>query len=199
MSKIRVTNILLNPAPEPFASKITVQIYVDLLAQIANDMEIRAIYIGSAESSEFDQILSQAFIPIKDLGQSYFELSMDAPDIEQIPTLEDLLGPSVLMVCALYNNQEFFRCSYFVYNNDIRKDAIELNEENFDVNSIYRCFLTDKPRIKLSDIDWEDWDYNNLVKVNNEEHIDSLKKANEQMLMDFGNPFQLNENSIFNR
>ena len=183
MSKIRVTNIMLNSNPEPFVSPINVQIYIDLLSKITNDLEIKVVYIGSAESSEFDQVLTNVSIPLKELGQCYFELSMNPPDIEKIPTIEDLLGPSVLMVCAFYNNQEFFRCSYFVYNNDIKKDSSELNEENFDINSIYRCFLTDKPRIKLTDIDWEDYDYSNVVRISNQDQLDSLKKANEEILI----------------
>jgi len=43
-----------------------------------------------------------------------------------IPTLDDLLGASAIMICAFYQGEEFFRCSYFVYNN-YRDEVAEIN------------------------------------------------------------------------
>ena len=78
---------------------------------------------------------------------------MNSPDPSKIPKLDDLLGASVMMISVSYKNNEYFRCSYFVYNNV--KDDIPVVNDQVDINLIYRTFLTDKPRIMVRDIDWE--------------------------------------------
>lgn len=59
------------------------------------------------------------------------------------------------MICAFYREEEFFRCSYFVYNN-YKEDTSNLNPENFDINLVYRKFINEHPRIIIKEIDWED-------------------------------------------
>lgn len=57
------------------------------------------------------------------------------------------------MISVSFKNNEFFRCSYFVYNNV--KDDIPVVNDQVDINLVYRTFLTDKPWIMVWDIDWE--------------------------------------------
>ena len=57
------------------------------------------------------------------------------------------------MISAQFMGQEFFRCSYFVYNN--LKDELQIDPNNLDINLVFRTFLTDKPRILIKDIEWE--------------------------------------------
>jgi len=38
------------------------------------------------------------------------------PDYTRIPTKDDLLGVSALILVASYKKKEFFRCGYYVYN-----------------------------------------------------------------------------------
>jgi len=42
---------------------------------------------------------------------------LQPPNPNLIPSLDDLLGASVMMISASFKGQEFFWCSYFVYNN----------------------------------------------------------------------------------
>lgn len=58
MSKVNVTNILLNDQPEPFAKEICLEIFIDTLAPLMNPIEWKVIYIGCAEDPLCDQILS---------------------------------------------------------------------------------------------------------------------------------------------
>lgn len=65
--------------------------------------------MGSAESYEYDQILEHFFMNLKSKGTRTFEIEVDPPDPSKIPTVEDLIGASVIMVCVFYRSQEFFR------------------------------------------------------------------------------------------
>jgi hypothetical protein len=67
------------------------------------------IYVGSAESYEFDQILEHFFMNLNSKGTRTFEIEVGPPDPSKIPTVEDLIGASVFMVCVFYRSQEFFR------------------------------------------------------------------------------------------
>ena len=79
------------------------------------------------------------------------------------------------MICVFFNEQEFFRCSYFVYNHGPEKQLI--TEENFNIQNTFRSVLTDKPRIWIKDIDWEE---NHLNNLNNQEdlQINNLQQQN---------------------
>lgn len=59
------------------------------------------------------------------------------------------------MISAFYQGEEFFRCSFYVYNN-YKEDVEQITEHNFDINKVYRKFLTEQPRILIKDIEWED-------------------------------------------
>ena len=117
MSRVNVTNIILTNQQEPFLKPISLSIYFDVLSPLQGPIEWRAIYVGSADSIEYDQILGYLSVPIDQPGEKQFEWSIRAPDPRLIPSLDDLLGASVLMISAQFLSQEFFRCSYFVYNN----------------------------------------------------------------------------------
>ena len=56
------------------------------------------------------------------------------------------------MVTAFYRRQEFFRCSYFVYNN-FREGSVAKDPSRVDL--ILRSILSEKPRMKIHEIAWE--------------------------------------------
>ena len=58
------------------------------------------------------------------------------------------------MITALYRRQEFFRCSYFVYNNYPDSFTIP-NKKEVYIDKIMRNILTDKPRIRVNEIFWD--------------------------------------------
>lgn len=69
--------------------------------------------MGSAESYEYDQMLEHFFMNLKSKGTRTFEIDVDPPDPSKIPTVEDLIGASVIMICVFYRSQEFFRFASF--------------------------------------------------------------------------------------
>ena len=113
------------------------------------------IYIGNAENTQYDQILETIEIdgPFR-LGSMKFQFDGEAPDITKIPESE-ILGVTAIILCCSYNNQEFFRCGYYL-NNLYDNDEMNLNPpEKVDKNHLIRSLLADKPRITRFDIDWD--------------------------------------------
>ena len=130
-------------------------------------MEI--IYIDSAEDTKYDQTLETIEIdgPFQ-LGSMKFEFVGEAPDISKIPESE-ILGVTAIILCCSYNNQEFFRCGYYL-NNIYDNEEMNLNPpEKVDKSHILRSLLADKPRITRFDIDWD----NEVVNKNYEHEKDS--------------------------
>lgn len=117
MSKIRITNIYIPTVKEPFLSPINIKIDFEAFDILKEHLDWKIIYIGSANSCEYDQILENFSFPVTQKGPCSFGVSVTAPNHEMIPTFDDLLGATLLMISAMYNGREFFRCSYFVYNN----------------------------------------------------------------------------------
>jgi histone chaperone ASF1 len=199
MSKIKVTNILLSDQPSGFLTPFRIEIFIESSALLLEKLEWKIIYVGSAESSNYDQVLDDIMVPIEDVGPVSFELLVDPPNPALIPSMNDLLGPSVLMISALYKSSEFFRVSYFVYNNYVEEVPGGLNESNFDINKVFRCVLTDKPRIKLNDIDWNDEQdkyYADKINLHNDEDITRVKQETVDIFNQFQDPFGFSENSF---
>jgi histone chaperone ASF1 len=67
------------------------------------------IYIGSAKEEKFDQILDQFTMGPLQKGVMQFTLESQAPDHTKIPSKEDLLGITAIILSVSYKNKEFFR------------------------------------------------------------------------------------------
>ena len=136
------------------------------------------IYIGNAEDTKYDQILETIEIdgPFQ-LGSMKFEFVGDAPDISKIPESE-ILGVTAIILCCSYNNQEFFRCGYYL-NNLYDNEEMNFNPpEKVDSEHLVRSLLADKPRITRFDIDWDNVTGN---KINEQE-----KNNNENFMFKDG-------------
>ena len=117
MSKIRITNILIPSVKENFEDNIKIKIDFDAYDILPNTLDWKIIYVGSANSCDYDQVLESFSFPVEQVGNCSFGVSVSPPNPKLIPSLEDLLGATLLMISVVYNGEEFFRCSYFVYNN----------------------------------------------------------------------------------
>ena len=95
------------------------------------------------------------------VGEQTIELSVEPPDPAKIPKESDILGVTVLMITALYRRQEFFRCSYFIYNN-YEDESLAEKSDRVVVDQVVRSVLIDKPRIRLYEIMW---DYSTTVRL----------------------------------
>lgn len=93
-------------------------------------------------------------------GRQMFEMTVQPPDHTKIPA-KDILGVTVIMITAMYRRQEFFRCSYFVYNN-YADDAGANNKSALEIDKVVRSILIKEPRIRINEILW---DYPKTVEI----------------------------------
>ena len=178
MSSINILNIIPKTTTSKFTDPFSFEIIFEVLSELKKEMEWKMIYIGSAEDKKYDQILETIEIdgPFH-LGSMKFEFTGEAPDISLIPESE-LLGVTAIVLCCSYNNQEFFRCGYYL-NNLYDNEEMNLNPpEKIDTNHILRSLLADKPRITRFDIDWD----NEQVNKNYEQE----KNINENFMFNEG-------------
>ena len=111
-------------------------------------------YICS-ENKEDDQLLNEIKItPPNQINQMKLEFTGNAPNFEKIPK-KDLIGMAAILLCCSYNEEEFFRCGFYL---DIYFDNDEMNSKipgTIDVNHLLRN-LFNKPRIVLYQIKWDE-------------------------------------------
>ena len=171
MASINILNIIPKTTINKFTDPFSFEIIFEVLSDLTKEIEWKMIYIGSAEDTKYDQTLETIEIdgPFQ-LGSMKFEFVGEAPDISKIPESE-ILGVTAIILCCSYNNQEFFRCGYYL-NNIYDNEEMNLNPpEKVDKNRIIRSLLADKPRITRFDIEWDN--ENNIEKVNNENKVEN--------------------------
>ena len=146
MSSINVLNIIvLNPNAK-FTDDLKFEIVFECLAELKKEIEWKVIYIGSADDDHYDQELESVEIGPLQLGTMKFQLDAACPDYKKIPE-GDVLGVTAILICCSYNNQEFFRCGYYL-NNMYDNEDMNLNQpENVQIEHVVRSILADKPRI----------------------------------------------------
>lgn len=197
MAKVRVSNIVWKSSQGAFTDRIQLQFFIECVEPPMDEVEFKFVYVGCAEDSSYDQILEDIMVPIQQKGGMTFDVDMEGPDPAKIPTISDLLGVTVFMVCAFYRQKEFFRCSYFVHNTYIGEE--DVNEEEFSPLRVMRSVLSDKPRIVLSEIDWNDElnkAYMQLIQLDTPDEVTTLRNANDRILNGFDDPFSVSENSF---
>lgn len=132
------------------------------------------IYVSSPDDSQYDQVLEEFIVsPLPKgmhhkLGQQMFEMTVQPPDHTKVPA-KDILGVTVIMITAMYRRQEFFRCSYFVYNN-YADDAG--NKSMLEIEKVVRSILIREPRVRINEILW---DYPKSVEIV-EENLSSFMR-----------------------
>ena len=62
MAKVHVCNVLVLDNPAQFMSKLEFEITFECIEDLPEDLEWKIIYVGSAESEEYDQILDTVYV-----------------------------------------------------------------------------------------------------------------------------------------
>ena len=79
------------------------------------DLEWKLTYVGSAESTAYDQILDTVVVGPVPVGKHKFVFQADHPEPEKIP-VADAVGVTAVLLTCTYKDQEFVRVGYFVNN-----------------------------------------------------------------------------------
>ena len=80
-------------------------------------------YVGSAESTKYDQVLDSVLVGPVPMGVNRFVFQAPPPDHNKIPK-QDLLGVTVALLSCLYRDKEFIRIGYYVNNEYEDPDAV---------------------------------------------------------------------------
>ena len=185
MASINIWNIIPNNTTSKFTDPFSFEIIFEVLSNLKKEIEWKMIYIGSAEDKKYDQILETIEIdgPFH-LGSMKFEFTGEAPDISKIPESE-VLGVTAIILCCSYNNQEFFRCGYYL-NNIYDNEEMNINPpEKVDKDRIIRSLLADKPRITRFDIDWDNENVDNVINENKTENENFMFKDGKMDIQQF--------------
>jgi len=154
MAKVHLLNVTVHNNPAPFFTPFQFEIHFECLEELQDDLEFKIIYVGSAETIEFDQTLDQIVVDAVPKGQFKFMFQADPPDTSKIPA-DDAVGVTVALITASYRDQEFVRVGYYV-NNEYEDPELRDNppiEPMFD--KLVRTIATDQPRVTKFKINWD--------------------------------------------
>jgi len=127
---------------------------VDVSEQLREPLSISFVWVGSARSSEFDQVLDSfdvgPFVP----GTSEFVLECDGPCLEAIPP-EDVLGMTVLLISFQYGRAEFLRVGYYTqvayFDDVLNANPPPVPQEH----SLGRFLVMAQPAVTILPITWD--------------------------------------------
>uniref|UniRef100_A0A7S2NQ03 Histone chaperone n=1 Tax=Haptolina brevifila TaxID=156173 RepID=A0A7S2NQ03_9EUKA len=153
MACVNITNVGVLDNPSRFDNPFQFEVSFECIAPIAEDIEWKLIYVGSAESDDHDQLLDSVLVGPMQVGGYKIVFQAEPPDARRIPS-HDLLGVTVILLSCFYRDREFIRVGYYV---NSEYDSPELNEnppEQPIYERIIRNILADKPRVTRYQIDW---------------------------------------------
>eukprot|EP01135_Chromosphaera_perkinsii_P005183 Nk52_evm1s322 gene=Nk52_evmTU1s322 len=153
MALVNVTNIGVLENPSEFTKPFFFEISFECIAPIEDDLEFKIIYVGSAESEEYDQELDSILVGPIPIGLNKFVFEAAPPDTSKIPE-EDVLGVTVVLVTCSYREQEFIRVGYYVNNDYVDPELRENPPPKVQLDKVYKNILASKPRVTRFMIEW---------------------------------------------
>lgn len=113
------------------------------------------IYVGSAESEAYDQVLDTIYVGPVPEGRHIFVFQADPPDVTRIPE-QDAVGVTIVLLTCSYRGQEFVRVGYFINNDYADPELKELPPAKPQFDKLTRNILASKPRVTRFKINWDD-------------------------------------------
>merc|ERR1712008_641364 len=154
MAKVHVCNVLVLDNPAQFMSKLEFEITFECIEDLPEDLEWKIIYVGSAESEEYDQILDTVYVGPVPEGRHKFVFTADPPNPAKIP-VSDVVGVTVILITCAYRGQEFIRVGYYVSNEYSDPEMQETPPETPLFDKLTRNILASNPRVTKFKINWE--------------------------------------------
>ncbi|KAG8225405.1 hypothetical protein J437_LFUL004605 [Ladona fulva] len=127
MAKVHMCNVVVFDNPSPFLNPFQFEVTFECIEDLKEDLEWKMIYVGSAESEEYDQVLDTVYVGPVAEGRHMFVFQADPPDVRRIPE-GDALGVTVVLLTCSYRKREF----------------------------VTRNILASEPRVTRFKIDWDD-------------------------------------------
>ncbi|KAI9490316.1 histone chaperone [Zychaea mexicana] len=153
MSLVNILNIAVLDNPSSITSPLQFEITFECNAELQDDLEWRMIYVGSAESQEYDQVLDSIMVGPVPVGVNKFVFSAGPPNLDLLPQ-KDLLEVTVVLLSCLYHDKEFVRVGYYVNNEYVDEALRENPPDQVQVDKLQRNILADKPKVTRYTINW---------------------------------------------
>ncbi|WOO85608.1 Histone chaperone ASF1 [Vanrija pseudolonga] len=154
---VNIRNIELVNNPAKFDDEYHFRIKFEAIAPLAEDLEWRLIYVGSATSEEYDQELDSCMVGPIPAGVNAFEFVAPAPQHHLLPSVEpaEILGITVIIITASYRDKEFVRVGYYV-NTDYEDEQLRLEPPSQVIwDKLYRNVLIEKPKVTRFQNPWD--------------------------------------------
>ncbi|WAR22691.1 ASF1-like protein, partial [Mya arenaria] len=149
MAKVNIVNVVVLDNPSPFMNPFQFEITFEALDNLNEDLEWKIIYVGAAESEEFDQTLETILVGPVPCGRHKFVFQAGPPETSKIP-VADVVGVTVVLLTCSYRSKEFIRVGYYV-NNEYEEPEMKENPPTSPQN-----ILATNPRVTRFKIDWDD-------------------------------------------
>lgn len=108
MAKVHVQNVVVLDNPSQFSNPFQFEITFECIEDLQEDLEWKIIYVGSAESEAYDQVLDTVYVGPVPEGRHMFVFQADSPQPGKIP-VADAVGVTVVLLTCSYRGQEFIR------------------------------------------------------------------------------------------
>ncbi|XP_004364626.1 anti-silencing protein 1 [Capsaspora owczarzaki ATCC 30864] len=154
MALVNVVNIVVLDNPTQFLNPFQFEISFECISALKEDLEWKIIYVGSAESEDYDQVLDSILVGPVPIGLNRFVFQADPPNTERIPD-GDAVGVTVVLITCSYRGQEFIRVGYYVNNDYVDTELRENPPSRPDYTLMYRNILASKPRVTRIPIEWD--------------------------------------------
>eukprot|EP00607_Mallomonas_marina_P008949 CAMPEP_0182422652 /NCGR_PEP_ID=MMETSP1167-20130531/8396_1 /TAXON_ID=2988 /ORGANISM="Mallomonas Sp, Strain CCMP3275" /LENGTH=240 /DNA_ID=CAMNT_0024600887 /DNA_START=37 /DNA_END=759 /DNA_ORIENTATION=- len=153
MALVNVTDVVVLDNPSAFTNPFQFEITFECLQELQDDLEWKIVYVGSAESQEYDQVLEEVVVGPVLYGVNKFVLTSAAPNHLAIPD-GDILGVTVILLSCSYMDNKFIQIGYYV-NSEYSEEYDPENPPNpIDISKVFRNILADEPRVTRFPIDW---------------------------------------------
>ncbi|BEI84118.1 hypothetical protein CcaverHIS002_0407220 [Cutaneotrichosporon cavernicola] len=154
---VNIRNIELINNPAKFDDDYHFKIKFEAIAPLVEDLEWRLIYVGSANSEDFDQELDSCMVGPIPAGVNAFDFVAPAPKHNLLPSVdaEEVLGVTVIIITASYRDKEFVRVGYYVstYYED---EALKENPPKQVIwEQVHRNVLIEKPKVTRFQNPWD--------------------------------------------
>jgi histone chaperone ASF1 len=80
MAECNITSVQVLNNPAPFTEPFCLEVQYECLSALQEDLEWKLIYMGSAESPDYDQQLDSALVGPVQKGHFKFRMEAPAPD-----------------------------------------------------------------------------------------------------------------------
>ncbi|XP_011406216.1 PREDICTED: histone chaperone ASF1A-like isoform X2 [Amphimedon queenslandica] len=146
MAQVQVQNVTVLDNPTKFTNPFQFEITFECQENLEKDLEWKIIYVGSASSESYDQVLDTVLVGPVPVGTHKFVFQADSPDTSKIPA-HDVVGVTVILLTCSYKEQEFIRVGYYVNNEYTDSELIENPPGQPQFDKLQRNILTSSPKL----------------------------------------------------